>query len=166
MAGVLDSARYRTFLADAIGVAPMDVNAMVMGIHGDKMLPMVRLANVAGIPITELLSEGQIDEIVKRTQMGGIEIVNHLKTGSAFYSPGLSAVEMAEAIVKDSKRVLPCAAYLEGEFGVSDCFLGVPVVLGDKGVERIVEFTLTDREKEALNESVAAVQNQMAATGL
>ena len=166
MAGVLDSARYRTFLADAIGVAPMDVNAMVMGIHGDNMLPLVRLANVAGIPITDLLAEDQIDEIVKRTQMGGIEIVNHLKTGSAFYTPGLSAVEMAEAIVKDSKRVLPCAAYLDGEFGVSDCFLGVPIVLGSKGVERIVEFTLTDKEKEAINESVVAVQNQMAATGL
>ena len=166
MAGVLDSARYRTFLADAIGVAPMDVNAMVMGIHGDNMLPMVRLANVAGVPIIDLLSEEQINEVVKRTQMGGIEIVNHLKTGSAFYSPGLSAVEMAEAIVKDTKRVLPCAAYLEGEFGISGCFLGVPVVLGDKGVERILEFKLTDEEKAALNESVAAVQNQMAATGL
>jgi malate dehydrogenase len=166
MAGVLDSARYRTFLASAIGVAPMDVNAMVMGIHGDNMLPLVRLANVAGVPITDLLSEDQIKEIVKRTQMGGIEIVNHLKTGSAFYSPGLSAIEMAEAIVKDTKRVLPCAAYLEGEFGISGCFLGVPVVLGDKGVERIIEFTLTDEEKAALNESVAAVQNQMAATGL
>ena len=166
MAGVLDSARYRTFLAGAIGVAPMDVNAMVMGIHGDNMLPLVRLANVAGVPITDLLSEDQIKEIVKRTQMGGIEIVNHLKTGSAFYSPGLSAIEMAEAIVKDTKRVLPCAAYLEGEFGISGCFLGVPVVLGDKGVERIIEFTLTDEEKAALNESVAAVQNQMAATGL
>jgi malate dehydrogenase len=166
MAGVLDSARYRTFLADAIGVAPMDVNAMVMGIHGDNMLPLVRLANVAGVPITELLSEVQISEIVKRTQMGGIEIVNHLKTGSAFYSPGLSAVEMAEAIVKDTKRVLPCAAYLEGEFGISGCFLGVPVVLGNRGVERIVEFTLTDEERTALNESVSAVQKQMTATGL
>src|SRR5210317_1731289 len=166
MAGVLDSARYRTFLADAIGVAPADVNAMVMGIHGDKMLPMVRLANVAGIPITDLLTEDQISEIVKRTQMGGIEIVNHLKTGSAFYTPGLSAIEMAEAIVKDSKRVLPCAAYLEGEFGISGCFLGVPVVLGDKGVERIVEFELTTEEKASLEESVASVQKQMAATGL
>ena len=166
MAGVLDSARYRTFLADAIGVAPMDVNAMVMGIHGDNMLPLVRLANVAGIPIADILSQEQIDEIVKRTQMGGIEIVNHLKTGSAFYTPGLSAIEMAEAIVKDSKRVLPCAAYLDGEFGISGCFLGVPVVLGAEGVERIVEFKLTDAEKTALNESVAAVQNQMAATGL
>ena len=166
MAGVLDSARYRTFLADAIGVAPADVNAMVMGIHGDKMLPMPRLANVAGIPVTDLLSEDQINEIVKRTQMGGIEIVNHLKTGSAFFTPGLSAIEMAESIVKDSKRVLPCAAYLEGEFGISGCFLGVPVVLGANGVERIVEFELTDEEKAALNESVAAVQEQMAATGL
>lgn len=166
MAGVLDSARYRTFLADALGVAPMDVNAMVMGIHGDKMLPLVRLANVAGIPITDLLPEDQINDIVKRTQMGGIEIVNHLKTGSAFYTPGLSAVEMAEAIIRDSKRVLPCAAYLDGEFGISGCFLGVPVVLGTGGVERIVEFALTDEEKEALQESVAAVQNQMTATGL
>jgi malate dehydrogenase len=139
---------------------------MVMGIHGDNMLPLVRLANVAGIPITDLLSEDKINEIVKRTQMGGIEIVNHLKTGSAFYTPGLSAVDMAEAIVKDSKRVLPCAAYLDGEFGISGCFLGVPVVLGDKGVERIVEFELTSEEKDALDESVAAVQNQMAATGL
>ncbi len=166
MAGVLDSARYRTFLADAIGVSPTDVNAMVMGIHGDNMLPLVRLANVAGIPISDLLSEDKISEIVKRTQMGGIEIVNHLKTGSAFYTPGLSAIEMAEAIVKDSKRVLPCAAYLEGEFGISGCFLGVPVVLGEKGVERIIEFELTSEEKAALNESVAAVQNQMADTGL
>ena len=166
MAGVLDSARYRTFLADALGVAPADVNAMVMGIHGDNMLPLVRLANVAGIPITELLSEEKINEIVKRTQMGGIEIVNHLKTGSAFYAPGLSAVEMAEAIVKDTKRVLPCAAYLEGEFGISGCFLGVPVVLGEGGVERILEFDLTEDEKASLNESVTAVQNQVAATGL
>ena len=166
MAGVLDSARYRTFLADALGVAPADVNAMVMGIHGDNMLPMVRLANVAGIPITDLLTEEKINEIVKRTQMGGIEIVNHLKTGSAFYAPGLSAVDMAEAIVKDTKRVLPCAAYLEGEFGISGCFLGVPVVLGEGGVERILEFDLTEDEKSALNESVTAVQNQVAATGL
>jgi malate dehydrogenase len=166
MAGVLDSARYRTFLADALGVAPADVNAMVMGIHGDNMLPLVRLANVAGIPITDLLAEEKINEIVKRTQMGGIEIVNHLKTGSAFYTPGLSAVEMAEAIVKDTKRVLPCAAYLEGEFGISGCFLGVPVVLGEGGVERIIEFDLTNDEKSALHESVTAVQNQMAATGL
>ncbi|MCI5225782.1 MAG: malate dehydrogenase [Candidatus Electrothrix sp. AX2] len=166
MAGVLDSARYRTFLAEALGVAPADVNALVMGIHGDKMLPMVRLANVGGVPITDLLSEEKIAEIVERTQLGGIEIVNHLKTGSAFYTPGLAAVEMAEAVLKDSKRVLPCAAYLEGEFGISGYFLGVPVVLGNKGVERILEFSLTDEEKAALQDSVEAVSNQMQATGL
>jgi len=166
MAGVLDSARYRTFLADAIGVAPADVNALVMGIHGDKMLPMVRLANVGGVPITDLLSEEKIAEIVKRTQTGGIEIVNHLKTGSAFYTPGLAAVEMAEAVLNDSNRVMPCAAYLEGEFGISGYFLGVPVVLGDEGVKRIIEFELTDDEKAALAGSVEAVSKQMEATGL
>ena len=166
MAGVLDSARYRTFLADAIGVAPQDVNAMVMGIHGDNMLPLVRLANVAGVPVTDILSDEQIAEIVKRTQMGGIEIVNHLKTGSAFYTPGLAAVEMAEAVINDTRRVLPCAAYLEGEFGISGYFLGVPVVLGENGVERIIEFELTEPEKKALEQSVQAVSKQMEATGL
>ncbi len=166
MAGVLDSARYRTFLAEAIGVAPQDVNALVMGIHGDKMLPMVRLANVSGVPITELLSTERIEEIVKRTQMGGIEIVNHLKTGSAFYTPGLAAIEMAEAVINDTKRVLPCAAYLDGQFGISGYFLGVPVVLGEKGIEQIIEFKLTDDEKAALKQSVEAVSKQMEATGL
>jgi len=166
MAGVLDSARYRTFLADAVGVAPADVNALVMGIHGDKMLPMVRLANVGGVPITDLLSKEKIAEIVLRTQTGGIEIVNHLKTGSAFYTPGLAAVEMAEAVLNDSNRVMPCAAYLEGEFGISGYFLGVPVVLADTGVKRIIEFELTEEEKAALAESVEAVAKQMKATGL
>ncbi len=166
MAGVLDSARYRTFLAQALGVAPRDVNALVMGIHGDNMLPLVRLANVAGVPVSALLSEEELAAIVKRTQHGGAEIVNHLKTGSAFYTPGLAAVEMAEAVLTDSKRVLPCAAYLEGEFGFSGCFLGVPVVIGDKGIERILEFSLTGDEKSAMAESEAAVRKQMAATGL
>ncbi len=166
MAGVLDSARYRTFLAEAIGVAPKDVTALVMGIHGDNMLPLVRLANVAGVPITDLLSAQQIAAIVERTQKGGIEIVNHLKTGSAFYMPGLAAVEMAEAVLTDSKRVLPCAAYLEGEFGIHGYFLGVPVVLGERGVERILEFELTSEEKAAMALSVTAVQKQMEATGL
>ncbi len=166
MAGVLDSARYRTFLAEALQVSPKDVNAMVMGVHGDNMLPLVRLANVAGVPVTDLLSAEKLAEIVKRTQHGGIEIVNHLKTGSAFYTPGLSAVEMAEAILKDSKRVLPCAAYVEGEFGISGCFLGVPVVLGAGGVERIVEFPLTAEEKTALAASEAVVRKQMTETGL
>lgn len=166
MAGVLDSARYRTFLAEAIGVAPKDVNALVMGIHGDNMLPLVRLANVAGVPITDLLSAEQIAGIVERTQKGGIEIVNHLKTGSAFYTPGLAAVEMAEAVLTDSKRVLPCAAYLEGEFGIHGYFLGVPVVVGERGVERILEFELTAEEKAAMALSVTAVQKQMEATGI
>lgn len=166
MAGVLDSARYRTFLAEAVGVAPADINALVMGIHGDKMLPLPRLANVGGVPISDLLSAEKIAEIVERTQLGGIEIVNHLKNGSAFYTPGLAAVEMAEAVLKDSKRVLPCAAYLEGEFGISGYFLGVPVVLGAKGVERILEFALTDEEKNALQDSVDTVSKQMRATGL
>ncbi len=166
MAGVLDSARYRAFLAGALKVAPRDVNAMVMGIHGDNMLPLVRLANVAGIPVTDLLSNDELDKIVHRTQHGGAEIVNHLKTGSAFYTPGLAAIEMAEAILTDSKRVLPCAAYLEGEFGFSGCFLGVPVVLGEKGIERIIEFELTSEEKEAMAESEKVVRGQMAATGL
>ena len=166
MAGVLDSARYRTFLADAIGVAPRDVSALVMGIHGDKMLPLIRLANVSGVPVTELLSPERLDEIVLRTQTGGLEIVNHLKTGSAFYTPGLAAVEMAEAVLTDSKRVLPCAAWLDGEFDISGCFLGVPVVLGASGVERIIEFTLSDEEKAALDESVKAVHVQMADTGM
>jgi len=166
MAGVLDSARYRTFIAAALGVAPRDVNALVMGIHGDNMLPLVRLANVAGVPVTELIPRPELDKIVHRTQHGGAEIVNHLKTGSAFYTPGLAAVEMAEAILMDSKRVLPCAAYLEGEFGFSGCFLGVPVVLGAGGVERIIEFQLTDEEKAAMTESEKVVRTQMAATGL
>ena len=166
MAGVLDSARYRTFLAEALGVAPRDVNALVMGIHGDNMLPLVRLANVAGVPVTDLLSGEELAAIVHRTQHGGAEIVNHLKTGSAFYTPGLAAVEMAEAVLTDSKRVLPCAAYVEGEFGFSGCFLGVPVVLGDKGVEPITQFKLTDEEQKAMADSEVAVRKQMAATGL
>jgi len=166
MAGVLDSARYRTFLADALGVAPRDVNAMVMGIHGDNMLPLVRLANVAGVPISDLLDDETIAAIVKRTQHGGAEIVNHLKTGSAFYTPGLAAVEMAEAILTDSKRVLPCAAWLEGEFGIFGCFLGVPVVLGSAGVERIIEFPLTAEEQASLAESEKMVRGQMQATGI
>jgi len=166
MAGVLDSARYRTFLAEALGVAPRDVNALVMGIHGDNMLPLVRLANVGGVPVTDLLDRQTIADIVRRTQMGGIEIVNHLKTGSAFYTPGLAAIEMAEAVLTDSRRVMPCAAYLEGEFGISGYFLGVPVVLGKNGVEKILEFTLTEEEKTALQASVEAVSRQMAATGI
>ncbi len=166
MAGVLDSARYRYFIAEALGVSPKDVQALVMGIHGDHMLPLVRLANVAGIPLTELLPEEKIQEIVERTRKGGGEIVSYLKTGSAFTTPGLAAVEMAEAILRDEKRVLTCSVWLEGEFGVSGVFLGVPVVLGRKGVERILTFELTPEEKEALEASVASVKKQIALTGL
>jgi len=166
MAGVLDSARYRAFLAEALGVAPRDVNALVMGIHGDNMLPLVRLANVSGVPVADLLDADTIADIVRRTQHGGAEIVNHLKTGSAFYTPGLAAIEMAEAVLTDAKRVLPCAAWLEGEFGISGCFLGVPVVLGSAGVERIIEFPLTKEERVALADSESIVRGQMRATGL
>ncbi len=166
MAGVLDSARYRTFIAQALDVSPSDVTALVMGIHGDNMLPLVRLASVGGVPLKELLPEEEIKAIVSRTQQGGAEIVSHLKTGSAFTTPGLAAVEMAQSILQDQKRVLACAAYLEGEFGINGVFLGVPVVLGAGGVERILEFPLAEDEKKALYESVAAVKRQVEATGL
>ncbi len=166
MAGVLDSARYRTFLAEALGVAPKDVTALVMGIHGDHMLPLTRLASVAGVPVEDLLSKEELEKIVERTKFGGGEIVNYLKTGSAFTTPGLCAIEMAQSILLDEKRVLPCAAYLEGEFGINGVFLGVPVILGKNGVEKIIEFPLTDEEKEALSKSVEAVKKQVAATGL
>ncbi len=166
MAGVLDSARYRYFLAEALGVAPEDVQALVMGIHGDHMLPLVRLANVAGIPVTELLPREKIAEIVERTRKGGGEIVSYLKTGSAFTTPGLSAVEMAEAIFRDANRVLTCSVWLQGEFGFSEVFIGVPVVLGRGGLKRVLEFSLTPEEREALSASVAEVKKQMHLTGL
>ncbi len=166
MAGVLDSARYRTFIAQALDVSPSDVTALVMGIHGDNMLPLVRLASVGGIPLQELLPEEEIKAIVNRTQNGGAEIVAHLKTGSAFTTPGLASVEMAQSILQDQKRVLACAAYLEGEFGIDGVFLGVPVVLGAGGVERILEFPLNKEERAALESSVKAVKRQVEATGL
>ncbi|WP_456431332.1 malate dehydrogenase [Thermosulfuriphilus sp.] len=166
MAGVLDSARYRYFLARALGVSPADVQAMVMGIHGDHMLPLTRLANVNGVPVENLLSSGTMADIVERTRHGGAEIVSYLKTGSAFITPGLSAIEMAESIIRDQKRLLPCAVYLEGEFGLSGCFLGVPVILGRSGVERIVEFPLEEGERQALRASFEAVRRQIEATGL
>ena len=166
MAGVLDSARYRYFISQELGVSPRDVTALVMGIHGDNMLPLTRLASVGGVPVEALIPRERLDEIIKRTQHGGAEIVGHLKTGSAFTTPGLSAAEMAEAILRDQKRVLPCAAFLEGEFGLNGVFLGVPVVLGKKGVERILEFPLTDEEKRLLSLSAEAVGRQVEATGL
>jgi malate dehydrogenase len=158
MAGVLDSARFRTFIAQEIGVSVENVTAVVMGGHGDTMVPLVRLSNVSGIPLTELMDQATIDRIVNRTQNGGAEIVKYLKTGSAYYAPSAAAVEMAESILKDKKKVLPCAAYLEGEYGIHGLFVGVPVKLGANGIEKIYEIQLTDAERAMLHKSAAAVQ--------
>jgi len=166
MAGVLDSARMRYFLADALKVSVEDVNAFVLGGHGDDMVPLPRYSTVAGIPVTELLPAEKIAQIVERTRKGGIEVVNLLKTGSAFYSPAASAIAMAESYLYDKKRVLPCAAYLNGEYGIKGCFMGVPVVIGAGGVEKVVEITLTDAEKTELNKSLAAVKSLVDATKL
>src|SRR3984893_17517121 len=163
MAGVLDSARLRYFIADEFAVSVEDVTAFVLGGHGDTMVPLIRYSTVAGIPLPDLVkmgwtSQARIDEIVDRTRNGGAEIVNLLKTGSAFYAPAASAVAMAESYLRDKKRVLPCAAYLNGEYGVKDMYVGVPVVIGSKGVERIVEIELAGKDREAFDKSVAAVQ--------
>src|SRR5271170_8081341 len=163
MAGVLDSARFRYFLADDFNVSVEDVTAFVLGGHGDTMVPLVRYSAVAGIPLPDLIrmgwtSQTRIDEIVDRTRNGGAEIVNLLKTGSAFYAPAASAIAMAESYLRDKKRVMPCAAYLNGEYGVKDMYVGVPVVIGSKGVERIVEIELAGKDREAFDKSVAAVQ--------
>jgi malate dehydrogenase len=164
MAGVLDSARFRYFLADEFDVSVEDVTAFVLGGHGDTMVPLPRYSTVAGIPLPDLVKMGwttqaRIDEIVNRTRNGGAELVNLLKTGSAFYAPAASAVAMAESYLRDKKRVLPCAAWLNGEYGVKDLYVGVPVVIGSKGVERIVEIELTGAEREMFTASAGAVQN-------
>jgi len=163
MAGVLDSARFRYFLADEFNVSVEDVTAFVLGGHGDTMVPLVRYSTVAGIPLPDLVKMGwttekRMDEIVTRTRNGGAEIVNLLKTGSAFYAPATSAIAMAESYLKDKKRVLPCAAYINGDYGVKDLYVGVPVVIGAKGVERIVEIELTSAEREMFNKSAESVQ--------
>ena len=163
MAGVLDSARFRYFLADEFNVSVEDVTAFVLGGHGDDMVPLVRYSTVAGIPLPDLVKMGwttqaKLDAIVERTRKGGGEIVNLLKTGSAFYAPAASAIAMAESYLKDKKRVLPCAAYLNGEYGVKDLYVGVPVVIGEKGVERVVEVSLDKAEQEMFKKSVASVQ--------
>lgn len=158
MAGVLDSARFRTFIAMELNVSVESTHAFVLGGHGDTMVPLPRYSTVAGIPITELLSRERIDALVKRTANGGAEIVGLLKTGSAFYAPASSAVEMAESILKDKKKILPCAVYLQGEYGIHDLFIGVPVKLGRKGMEQVLEIRLTDEESAALKQSAAAVQ--------
>jgi len=158
MAGILDSARFRTFLAWELGVSVRDITGFVMGGHGDTMVPVVSNTNVAGIPVTELLSRSQIDSIVQRTRDGGAEVVKHLKTGSAYYAPSAAAAEMVDAILLDQKRVLPCAAYLTGQYGVDGLYLGVPVTLGAGGVEQIHEVQLTDEEKSQLEHSANAVR--------
>lgn len=158
MAGILDTARYRTFLAAELGVSVESVQALVLGGHGDTMVPLVRLTSVAGIPLTELLPQERIDAIVQRTRDGGAEIVKHLKTGSAYYAPSSAAAEMVESILKDKKKVLPCAAYLEGEYGYSGLFSGVPVKLGAMGIEKIYEVSLTPEEKAMLDKSASAVR--------
>ncbi len=158
MAGVLDSARFRTFIAQELQVSVENVTGVVMGGHGDTMVPLVRLSSVSGIPLTELMDQATLDRIVDRTRNGGAEIVKYLKTGSAYYAPSAAAVEMAESILKDKKKVLPCAAYLEGEYGISGLFVGVPVKLGANGIEKIYEIQLTDAEKALLHKSAAAVQ--------
>jgi malate dehydrogenase len=158
MAGILDTARFRTFIAMELNVSVENVIAFVLGGHGDTMVPLPRYSNVAGIPITELMTAEQIERLVKRTRNGGAEIVNYLKSGSAYYAPSAAAVEMVEAILKDKKKIVPCAAYLEGEYGIQNLFVGVPVKLGAKGVEQIIEIKLTDEERVALNRSAAAVQ--------
>ncbi len=161
MAGVLDTARYRSFLAEAIGVSVKDIQALVLGGHGDTMVPLLSCTTVAGIPITKFIAPDRLAEIVQRTRDGGIEIVNYLKTGSAYYAPSAAAVEMAEAVLKDQKRLLPCAAYLEGEYGFRDIYLGLPVILGAGGIERIVEVDLTKDEKAALTRSAEHVQQTL-----
>jgi malate dehydrogenase len=163
MAGVLDSARFRYFLSEELGVSVKDVHAMTLGGHGDDMVPLVRYATVGGVPLPELVKSGwltqaKLDSIVERTRKGGGEIVALLKTGSAFYAPAASAIAMAESYLKDQKRVLPCAAYLTGEYGIKDMYVGVPVLIGEKGVERIVEVAFDANEKDMFAKSVASVQ--------
>ena len=157
MAGVLDTARFRTFIAGELQVSVENVTAMVLGGHGDTMVPLVRFTSVSGIPISELMDQAAIDRIVDRTRNGGAEIVKYLKTGSAFYAPSAAAVEMAESILREKKKVLPCAAYLEGEYGIDGLFVGVPVKLGSRGIEKIYTIRLTSEEDAQLKKSAAAV---------
>ena len=163
MAGVLDTARYCAFLALAMDVSVKDIRAMVLGGHGDTMVPLVSYTSVSGIPVTQLLDKPTLDAIVQRTRDGGAEIVKYLKTGSAYYAPSAGAVQMVEAIVNDQKRILPCAAWLDGEYGMSGLYLGVPCKLGRKGLEKVIEVTLSADERAALEKSAQAVREPMAA---
>ncbi|CAN5241480.1 malate dehydrogenase [soil metagenome] len=166
MAGVLDTARYRAFLAEALDVSVRDIQAMVLGGHGDTMVPLVSYTAVSGIPVSQLLDRATLDAIVDRTRNGGAEIVKHLKTGSAYYAPSAASVQMVESIVLDQKRVLPCAAWLEGEYGLSGLFLGVPCKLGRRGLEQILEVELTSGERAGLEKSAEAVRDPMRAVNL
>jgi malate dehydrogenase len=166
MAGVLDTARYRAFLAEALDVSVEDIQAMVLGGHGDTMVPLVSYTTVSGIPIAQLLDRATLERIVKRTRDGGAEIVSYLKTGSAYYAPSAAVTQMVEAIVRDKRRILPCAAWVQGEYGVSGIYLGVPCKLGRKGLERILEVKLSADEAAALQQSAAAVKETMAAVKL
>ena len=158
MAGVLDTSRLRTFIAEEVTVSFEDVTAMVLGGHGDAMVPLVRLANIGGIPLSELVDGTAIERLVRRTRDGGTEIVNYLKTGGAYYAPAASVVEMVESVLKDKKKILPCSVYLDGEYGIYDVFIGVPVKLGSEGVEKIYEIKLTSDEQLLLQKSADAVQ--------
>ncbi len=162
MAGVLDTARYRSFIALELDVSVEDIQALVLGGHGDTMVPLVRYTSVGGIPLTHFLSDERIEEIVQRTRKGGAEIVGHLKTGSAYYAPSSAAVQMVESIVRDKQRILPCAVYLTGEYGQEGIFLGVPCKLGENGLEEIIEIDLSDAEKAELEGSAAAVRSVLA----
>ena len=166
MAGVLDTARYRSFIAEALDVSVRDIQAMVLGGHGDTMVPLISYTSVSGIPVTQLMTRERLDAIVDRTRNGGAEIVKYLKTGSAYYAPSAAAVQMCEAIVRDQKRILPCAAWLEGEYGMKGLFLGVPCKLGRGGLQKVIEVELTADERKALESSAAAVREPMAALSL
>ncbi len=162
MAGILDTARYRAFIAEALNVSVEDIQALVLGGHGDSMVPLPQYTTISGIPLAHLLPQDKIDQIVQRTRDGGIEIVNYLKTGSAFYAPSASAIQMVEAILKDKKRILPCCVWLEGEYGLNDTMVGVPVILGGGGVEKIIEVELTDGDRQALHTSAGHVKELLA----
>ncbi len=166
MAGVLDTARYRAFIAEALNVSVQNVQGFVLGGHGDTMVPVPRYTTVAGIPVEELMPKDKLDAIIDRTRKGGAEIVNLLKAGSAYYAPSAAVVEMVDAIFNDRKKILPCAAYLEGEYGIKGLFVGVPVKLGAKGIEQIVEIKLTAQEKAALDKSAAAVKELVEIVGV
>ncbi|HEX6895343.1 MAG TPA: malate dehydrogenase, partial [Bryobacteraceae bacterium] len=166
MAGVLDSARFRAFIADELQVSVENVTAFVLGGHGDTMVPLSRYSTVAGIPITELMAPDRLAQLVQRTRDGGAEIVKYLKTGSAYYAPSAAATEMVEAILKDKKKILPCAAYLDGEYGIKGLYVGVPVKLGEKGIEQIIQIKLTADEQAALQKSADAVKELVGVIGV